>query len=137
MVKEDKPKKKISNTFKIIGLISAGCGAFHGFYDGIGAPLPLKHLDPILTVGPTIIQSYLGIFDGISIARTGKQATGNYLMEEELSHLINVSNKEELIKGEVYGALMGGMGEGIVAGLETLVGYTIGYVEGNIVKSLS
>lgn len=132
-------RKIVSKTYVGIGLVSAGCGAFHGFYDGMEIPLPYKHLDAYLTFGPPIVQSFLGILDGTNIARTGRQVTGNYpvCMESELSSMIKKSEGEKIINGELYGGLIGWMGEGIAAGVETLLGYGLGYLAGKIVKSFS
>jgi len=140
MAEEDIPNEKIvSKTFIMMGLASAGCGAFHGFYDGMEIPLPNKSLDTYLIIGPSIIQGFLGIYDGVSIAKTGRQATGNYpnCMEEELKRMIKDNETAPIINEKVYGGFIGGMGEGFAAGAEMLLGYGIGYLTGKIIKSFS
>ncbi len=141
MPEKDKTNEKlVSKTFIGIGLLSAGFGAFHGFYDGEGIPLPLDSLKYYLTYSPAIIQSLLGIYDGISIAKTGKQTTGNYpdCMVGELEKTICAPQEEkELINHTLYGAIMGGIGEGIGGAVETLLGYFIGFTAGRITKILS
>ncbi len=138
IIAREQNQKIVSNTFLCTGLASAGYGAFHGFYDGMGISLPNKYLDAYLVFGPSIIQSILGIFDGISIAKTGRQTTGNYplCMEETLRNIIEKADGE-VMKKTLHGGLMGGVGEGITAGLETLLGYGVGYFAGRIAKLFS
>jgi len=138
MPKKDNSNKKIvSKTFIGIGILSAGCGAFHGFYDGFGIPMPSRFLDDYLVYGPSVIQGIFGIYDGASIARTGKQFTGNYpvCMEGELEKALKVP--ENPISPRLYGAMMGGIGEASGAAVETLMGYLVGLAAGRITRLFS
>jgi F0F1-type ATP synthase membrane subunit c/vacuolar-type H+-ATPase subunit K len=128
----------VSKTFIATGLASVACGFASGFCNGTGINFQ-GHLESYLMIGPTVIQSFMGILDGTGIAKKGKQVTGNYpiLMESELSKMIEDSREEEFINGELYGGLMGWFGEGLAAGVETLAGYGIGYLVGRVTKSFS
>jgi hypothetical protein len=127
-------EKIVSKTYISIALASAGCGAVHGFCDATGISLP-STLENSLIYAPTLIQGFLGVCDGISIANTGKQATGNYpqVMEGELEKSI----KNAPFNEKLYAGLMGGLGEGAAAVFETLVGYGAGYLTGKITKLFS
>ncbi len=128
MIKEKTRNNKIVHKSTI--LVSIGLGAFHGFYDGMGISLPNKTLETYLIFGPSIIRGILGFYDGVSIARTGKQISGNYSsdMEEDFK---NILEKVDItLNKSLYGGLLGGMGEGIVAGVHVCLGYLIGKTSG-------
>jgi len=132
-----KEAKEISSMMRLTGLISAGCGVAYGLCHEL--EIPLYSLEKTLLFGPTALMSFFGIVDGISIAKTGKQKTGNYpqMIESELIKIIKKSDKEEFIKGELYAGIMGGLGEGLMAGFETGVGYITGRLIGKGIKLFS
>lgn len=138
-IKPDLPKNKIvSKTFIGIGLASAGLGAFCGFYNAMGIPMPYKHLEASLLIAPVLIQSFLGVIDGTNYARKGRQATGNYpyFMEEDALKLIK-SSEGSVINPEFHGGIVGLVGEAGQAVVETAIGYGLGYAAGKIIKYFS
>jgi len=81
--------KLVSKNFMILTLASISLRAYRGFHDAMEIPLP-GQLKNYLIFAPPIINGLLGICDGVSIAKTGKQFTGNYLdsMEGEFKEMV-------------------------------------------------
>ncbi|MBI2666284.1 hypothetical protein HYX13_01595 [Candidatus Woesearchaeota archaeon] len=110
-----------------LGLIAFGAGAYHGFMDGQGLPLPKENLENILTYGPTMASGALGGLVGGMIGLVGGAAVGG---------------SEYGAKGAAAGGVVGAASIGIVAGslgtvsgaLGTLIGYGCGYATGYLLK---
>lgn len=132
------PKNKfVSKTFIGIGLASAACGAFCGFHDAMEIPLS-NHLEKTLLVAPAVAQIFLGAIDGISLAKKGKQITGNYpyFMESEVIKTMGAS-EGTVISPEFHGYVVGAVGEAGQAVVEVAIGYGLGYLAGKIVRHFS
>ncbi len=137
--KEKYNGKIVSKTFIGIALASVACGAFYGFHDAMEIPLPHKSIETYLAFGPPLIQGCLGVNDGISIAKTGKQRTGNYpnFFEEELQGIVNQQDEKSPITKELHGGFIGCLGEGFAAGIEVAIGYGLTYFTIKMVKKFS
>jgi len=107
-----------STTRIFLGVASLGAGAYHGFHDAQGIPLPRESLESALTWGPALIQGgYFGLVGLITGAAAGSKegCTG-------------------LLAGAGCGTVVvGGIGA-VVGAVETLVGYGIGYAAGYLAK---
>lgn len=109
----------VSTTRIFLGLASLGAGAYHGFYDAQGIPLPKESLESALIYGPALIQGgYFGLVGLVTGAAAGASKQGG----------------AGLLAGAGCGSvLVGGLGA-IVGAVETLVGYGIGYAAGYLAK---
>ena len=115
--------------FVSFGLATAAYGAIKGFCDA----LEIKTTD-YLFLAPPVLHGIMGILDGVSIAKTGKQVTGNYpeFMIEDFSKSLDGS--EELLNRGFVGGFTGFIGEGVAGSLEMMAGYGAGYLAGKYLK---
>lgn len=113
-----------------LGIASLGAGAYHGYMDAQGTPLPKENLEWMLTYGPAVVQggiyAILGGITGLIGGGVAGASSGS-----------TFDSTFSLAKGAA-GATLGtaagaGLG-GAKGGLETLVGYGIGYVVGSLAK---
>ena len=108
-----------SATDLFLGVASVGAGAYHGFCDAQGIPLPKENLEWALTYAPAIVQGGLNAIRGGLVGLVGGGAAGG---------------PGGAAAGIVLGAGFGGAVGGIKGGLQTLVGYGLGYFTGYIIK---
>jgi hypothetical protein len=76
----------------------------------------------------------MGVFDGVGIAKKGRQITGNYpyIAQDMLEEYLQGSEGK---LRSVIGGYMGGFGEGLMGAVEMGVGYIIGRYLGYKSKS--
>lgn len=105
-----------SPTILILGVASISAGAYHGFCDAQGIPLPREMLEVALTYGPAAVQGGIGGLVGIV---GGTYTKGGYTRKA----------------GGVLGkSLAGAAVNGTLGALETLLGYGIGYAAGYLAR---
>ena len=106
---------------------SLGAGAYHGFCDAQGLPFENQNIEYALTYAPTIIRSGVGTVKGGLIGLIGGGILGNEV---------------GAVKGGFLGAGFGSVGCGILGagvgavkgGIQTLIGYGIGYTAGYLTR---
>jgi hypothetical protein len=107
----------------LLGFVSMGVGAYHGYCDAKGLGFSQQNLEFWLTWGPTIVTASLGGLTGILY---GPQMARTMTVDGE-----RVPNPEAV--GCVSGLLGGTIGGAVGGGLNTLFGYGVGYGVGYIV----
>jgi len=120
-----------------LGLASVGAGAYHGYCDAQGIPLPKENLEWALTYGPAIVRGSLGaVFGGIAGLVAG--GVGGGVIGAGVSRRSVYGAVAGASGGAVAGTVLGaGLGGGLcaaVGAVQTLVGYGIGYLAGYATK---
>ena len=115
--------------FASFGLATAAYGAIKGFCDALEI-----NTTNYLFLAPPVVHGIMGILDGVSIAKTGEQSTGNYpeFMIEDFSKSLDGS--EEFLNRGFVGGFTGFIAEGIAGSLEMMAGYGAGYLAGKYAK---
>ncbi|MDD5012225.1 MAG: hypothetical protein PHQ66_01085 [Candidatus Nanoarchaeia archaeon] len=148
-------KKTILNL--CLGVTSIGVGAYHGFCDAKKIPVLPEDLELVLVFGPAIVRGTVGTvmggFGGAKFARAivkksldsevnisvtkDNQSIGHY--ESQLREIIGKNAEEKMIMGVEYdckkmGRLAGGTIGVVKGGVQTLIGYGLGYLTGKILE---
>lgn len=118
----------ISGSYLFYNLATGLAGVVKGFCDETG----IEVSNNIFFAIPTI-HAVMGIIDGVSIAKNGRQVTGNYpnVIEKQFTSYVGQA-------GEKYRSLLagyvGGFGEGLAGTLYMGIGYAIGRYFGHMSK---
>ncbi len=137
MPEEKKSKSHhVSITNLLLGAVSIGAGAYHGYCDAKGIPFDSKSLEHALTWGPTIIRGAVGAVKEGLVGFISGGAIGGTLGAE------NSDKLSKIIAGSGFGAIagtaicagVGGTVGAVKGGVQTLIGYGIGYLTGAIAK---
>ncbi len=102
----------MSTTNLFLGLASLSAGAYHGFCDAQGIPFEKESIETALIYGPAVVR---GTYTGLAGLIKGGVAG---------------ASEDAALGGAIVGTLGGAaIGAGI-GGIQTLVGYAMGYLAG-------
>lgn len=113
------------NIASILGCASLGVGAYHGYMDAQGIPNSKENLEWWLTYGPTVVQGGVGAVNG---GLLGLICGANRVRESKALEAASAT------LGTAAGAGLGSVIGAAKGGLETLIGYGVGYVVGSLAK---
>ncbi len=120
----------------LLSVGSFGAGAYHGFCDAQDIPLPRENLEFALTWGPTIVRGTNGVLAGGLVGLVGGAAAGGSAGGAHSDRVSDVVAGAGLgaAGGAVVGAGVFGTIGAVVGGVQTLLGYGLGYVSGAVLK---
>lgn len=128
-------KKVKSATGLALGLASLAAGAYHGYCDAQGIPFKKEILEPALTYGPAIVHGVVcattkSLVNLPSVVYpSGDAPFGREYLERRLERDLRNAGGEKFALATSYGIIGLGMG-----GMQTLIGYGIGYLAGYATK---
>jgi hypothetical protein len=122
-----------SATNLFLGLASVGAGAYLGYCNARGIPIDQENLHNALKYGPTLIRgAHGGVVGGLLGAGVGGYLGGTSGYGSSALEKI-AKGTGGAVAGGALGATAGGTIGAAVGGIQTLVGYCIGYMAGAIV----
>jgi len=125
----------------LLSVASYGAGAYHGYCDAQGIPLT-QNLEKTLTYAPLLVRGTLGMITGGLVGIIGGGVVGGVAGAEASEKLQQKVQSLSALAGAGAGSAVGGcagaaVGGGICAAqgaIQTLLGYTGGYIVGLMLK---
>jgi hypothetical protein len=132
MVEQKLVYKKTSPAKLLLSMLALGAGAYHGYCSAQGIPMQSESLHNFVAYGPTALRAAYSAIGPALLGFVGGGAGGAAAGRTGIESLVLGGGGAAV--GTLGGAAIGGAVGAIKGGLQTIVGYGIGYVAGKIVS---